>query len=211
MSDLSEASIRVMIADDHPLLRSGINAVLARDRRIVVVAEAENGDMAVELFARHRPDITLMDLQMPGRCGIEAIAAIRAIDAQARIIILTTFSGDAQIMRALHAGASGYLLKNMARTGLIECIDRVHGGGQFLPQEVARAVACQPPSDNLSAREIEVLRLVAHGYSNQRAALRLGLKEDTIKAHMKTISSKLGARDRTHAVTIALRRGYWEV
>jgi DNA-binding NarL/FixJ family response regulator len=211
MSDFSEASIRVMIADDHPLLRSGITAVLARDNRIRVVAEAENGDMAVELFARHRPDITLMDLQMPGRCGIEAIAAIRAIDAQARIIILTTFSGDAQIMRALHAGASGYLLKNMARTGLIDCIERVHGGAQFLPQEVARAVVHQPPSDNLSAREIEVLRLVAHGYSNQRAALQLGLKEDTIKAHMKTISSKLGARDRTHAVTIALRRGYWEV
>jgi DNA-binding NarL/FixJ family response regulator len=211
MSDLSEASIRVMIADDHPLLRSGITAVLARDSRIRVVAEAENGDMAVEMFARHRPDITLMDLQMPGRCGIEAIAAIRALDAQARIIILTTFSGDAQIMRALHAGASGYLLKNMARTGLIDCIERVHGGAQFLPQEVTRAVVRQPPSDNLSAREIEVLRLVAHGYSNQRAALQLGLKEDTIKAHMKTISSKLGALDRTHAVTIALRRGYWEV
>lgn len=211
MSDHSAASIKVMIADDHPLLRSGITAVLARDSRISVVAEAENGDMAVELFQRHRPDITLMDLQMPGRCGIEAIEAIRAIDGQARIIILTTFSGDAQIMRALHAGASGYLLKNMARTGLIECIDRVHGGAQYLPVEVARAVTYQPPSDVLSAREIEVLRLVAHGYSNQRAALQLGLKEDTIKAHMKTISSKLGASDRTHAVTIALKRGYWEV
>jgi DNA-binding NarL/FixJ family response regulator len=211
MSDQSEASIRVMIADDHPLLRSGITAVLARDSRIRVVAEAENGDMAVDLFARHRPDITLMDLQMPGRCGIEAIEAIRAIDGQARIIILTTFSGDAQIMRALHAGATGYLLKNMARTGLLECIERVHSGAQFLPVEVARAVTYRPPSDALSAREIEVLRLVAHGYSNQRAALQLGLKEDTIKAHMKTISSKLGARDRTHAVTIALQRGYWEV
>ena len=210
MSDHSEASIRVMIADDHPLLRSGITAVLARDSRIRVVAEAENGDTAVALFAQHRPDITLMDLQMPGRCGIDAIEAIRAIDRQARIIILTTFSGDAQIMRALHAGASGYLLKNMARTGLIECIDRVYGGAQYLPVEVARAVVHQPPSDALSAREIEVLRLVAHGYSNQRAAQQLGLKEDTIKAHMKTISSKLGARDRTHAVTIALKRGYWE-
>jgi DNA-binding NarL/FixJ family response regulator len=210
MPNQSEGEIRVMIADDHPLLRSGIVAVLARSARIKVVAEAEDGDMAVQLFRHHRPDITLMDLQMPGRCGIEAIAGIRAIHPQARIIILTTFNGDAQIVRGLKAGASGYLLKNMARSELVEYVERLHNGEIQLPQEVTRSLSGTLRMDSLTGREVDVLKLVAQGLSNQRTATRLGLKEDTIKSHMKTILSKLGARDRTHAVTIALRRGFWE-
>ncbi len=210
MPNQSEGEIRVMIADDHPLLRSGIVAVLARSARIKVVAEAEDGDMAVQLFRHHRPDITLMDLQMPGRCGIEAIAGIRAIHPQARIIILTTFNGDAQIVRGLKAGASGYLLKNMARSELVEYVERLHNGEIQLPLEVTRSLSGTLRMDSLTGREVDVLKLVAQGLSNQRTATRLGLKEDTIKSHMKTILSKLGARDRTHAVTIALRRGFWE-
>jgi DNA-binding NarL/FixJ family response regulator len=206
----SEEEIRVIIADDHPVLRSGIAAVLAHSKRVRVVAEAEDGDAAVEQFRLHRPDITLMDLQMPGRSGIEAINNIRAIDAQARIIILTTFSGDAQVLRGLKAGASGYLLKNMARTELVDYIAAVHHGEKRFPAEVTRNLAGTLSMDALSAREIEVLKLVARGHSNQRAAEQLGLKEDTIKSHMKTILSKLGALDRTHAVTIALQRGFWE-
>jgi DNA-binding NarL/FixJ family response regulator len=197
MSNQSESEIRIMIADDHPLLRSGIAAVLARSSRIRVVAEAEDGDMAVALFRHHRPDI-------------EAIADIRAIHPAARIIILTTFNGDAQIVRGLKAGASGYLLKNMARTDLVEYIERIHNGEVQLPLEVTRSLSNTLQMDSLTVREIDVLKLVAQGLTNQRTAKRLGLKEDTIKSHMKTILSKLGAHDRTHAVTIAMRRGFWE-
>lgn len=210
MSNDSGTAIRVIIADDHPVLRSGIAAVLAHSPHITVVAEADNGDAAVDLFRQHRPDITLMDLQMPGRSGIDAIGAIRAIDAAARVIILTTYSGDAQVIRGLQAGASGYLLKNMARTDLVNFITAVHQGEKRFPAEVSRSLSGPLRMDLLSGREIEVLRLVSRGHSNQRAATQLGLKEDTIKSHMKTILSKLGARDRTHAVTIALQRGYWE-
>lgn len=211
MSDNSTAQIRVMIADDHPLLRSGIAAVLAHEPRITVVAEAGDGDLAVRLFEQHRPDITLMDLQMPGLGGIDAIAAIRRIDPQARIIILTTFSGDAQIYRGLKAGAAGYLLKNMARTELLDYLLRIHHGEPHLPLEVSRNLPNAVTLEPLTRREVDVLKLVASGHSNQRAAGQLGLKEDTIKAYMKSILSKLRARDRTHAVTIALRRGFWEV
>ncbi|MBV7534856.1 response regulator transcription factor [Duganella sp. sic0402] len=199
-----------MIADDHPLLRSGIAAVLARSPQVTVVAEAEDGDAAVALFQQHRPDITLMDLQMPGLGGIEAIAAIRAIDPQARIIILTTFSGDAQIYRGLKAGASGYLLKNMARAELLDYLVSVHEGDSRLPLEVTRSLPNVLTMEPLTPRETDVLKLVATGHSNQRAASQLGLKEDTIKAYMKSILAKLRARDRTHAVTIALKRGFWE-
>jgi len=211
MSDEGAAEIRVMIADDHPLLRSGIAAVLAQSPQLSVVAEAGDGDMAVQLFRQHRPDITLMDLQMPGLGGIDAIAAIRQIDATARIIILTTFSGDAQIYRGLKAGAAGYLLKNMARTELLDYVLRVYHGEQRLPLEISRQLPNVVTLDPLTRREVDVLKLVAAGHSNQRAAGQLGLKEDTIKAYMKSILAKLRARDRTHAVTIALKRGFWEV
>ncbi len=202
--------ISIMIADDHPLLRSGIIAVLSANPKFAVVAEAEDGDTAVELYRRWRPDVTLMDLQMPGLNGIEATGAIRQIDPEARIIILTTFDGDVQVTRALKAGATGYVLKNMARTALSDYIVSVHAGRRLLPPPVAASLVDSFQLDALSKREVEVLRLVSGGNSNQRVADQLGLREDTIKAHMKAILQKLDARDRTHAVMIAVRRGYWE-
>ncbi|MYN16062.1 response regulator [Rugamonas sp. FT107W] len=199
-----------MIADDHPLMRSGVAAVLSSNPRFAVVAEAEDGDSAVEQYQRWRPDVTLMDLQMPGLNGIEATSAIRRIDPEARIIILTTYGGDVQVARGLKAGATGYVLKNLARTVLGDYILSVHAGRRLLPPPVAASLANSFQLDALSKREIEVLRLVGEGNSNQRVADQLGLSEDTIKAHMKAILQKLDARDRTHAVTIAVRRGYWE-
>ncbi|NYE59458.1 DNA-binding NarL/FixJ family response regulator [Duganella sp. 1224] len=202
--------ISVMIADDHPLLRSGIAAVLSADPRFAVVAEAGDGDEALAQYQRHRPDITLMDLQMPGLNGIEATLAIRAINPRARVIILTTYGGEVQVARGLKAGASGYILKNMVRTDLVSYIAAVCAGRQQLSPQVACSLANTFQKDTLSKREVQVLRVVADGNSNQRAAEQLGLSEDTIKAHMKTILQKLDARDRTHAVMIAMRRGYWE-
>jgi len=207
---MDQRIISIMIADDHPLLRSGIAAVLSADPRFAVVAEACDGDDAVAQYQRHRPDITLMDLQMPGLNGIEATLAIRALNPQARIIILTTYGGEVQVARGLKAGASGYILKNMARMELTNYILSVHAGQQQLSPQVACSLAHTFQKDTLSKREVQVLRVVADGNSNQRAADHLGLSEDTIKAHMKTILQKLDARDRTHAVMIAMRRGYWE-
>jgi DNA-binding NarL/FixJ family response regulator len=202
--------ISVMIADDHPLFRSGIVAVLAADSKFTVVAQADDGASAVELYRRWRPDVTLMDLHMPGLNGIEATRAIRQIDPGARIVILTTYAGDVQVTRALKAGAAGYLLKNTAPAALGDCIVSVHAGRRSLPPAVAASLVDSFQLDALSAREVEVLRLVSGGNSNQRVADQLGLREDTIKAHMKVILQKLDARDRTHAVMIAIRRGYWE-
>jgi DNA-binding NarL/FixJ family response regulator len=202
--------ISLMVADDHPLMRSGIIAVLSANPAFSVVAEAEDGNAAVDLYRRWRPDVTLMDLQMPGLDGIEATAAIRRFDPEARIIILTTFGGDVQVARGLKAGATGYVLKNMARTALSDYIVSVHAGRRVLPPPVAASLVNNFQLDALSKREIEVLRLVSDGNSNQRVADQLGLREDTIKAHMKAILQKLDARDRTHAVMIAMRRGYWE-
>lgn len=202
--------ISVMIADDHPLLRSGIAAVLAANPRFALVAEASDGRDAVALYQQFRPDITLMDLQMPGLNGIDATTAILDLNPKARIIILTTYSGDVQVTRGLKAGASGYILKNLARTDLSDYIMAVHAGQRMLPPQIACTLANSFQDDALSKREIQVLRAVAEGNSNQRVGASLGLSEDTIKAHMKTILQKLDARDRTHAVMIALRRGYWE-
>ncbi|WP_332854231.1 response regulator transcription factor [Duganella sp. S19_KUP01_CR8] len=202
--------IRLMIADDHPLVRSGIVAVLSSNPAFSVVAEAEDGDTAVEMYRQWRPDVTLMDLQMPGLNGIEATSAIRCIDPEARIIILTTFGGDVQVSRGLKAGAIGYVLKNLARSALGDYIVSAHAGRRLLPPPVAASLVNSFQLDTLSKREIEVLRLVGEGNTNQRVADQLGLSEDTIKAHMKAILQKLDARDRTHAVMIAMRRGYWE-
>ena len=203
--------IRILTADDHPLLREGIAAVLANETDIVVVAQAADGREAVEQFRAHRPDVTLMDLQMPVMNGTDAIQAIRREDPDARIIVLTTYSGDAQAVRALKAGASGYLLKSMVRKQLVETIRGVHGGRKVIPPEIAVEMAEHHSDDALTEREIEVLREVAAGNANKMVARRLAVSEETVKAHMKNILSKLGASDRTHAVTIALRRGIIDI
>jgi DNA-binding NarL/FixJ family response regulator len=203
--------ITVMIVDDHPLLREGIAAVIQGEADMRVVAEANNGHEAVESFREHRPDVTVMDLLMPEMDGVDATIAIRAEWPQARIVILTTYSGDALALRALKAGASGYLLKSLIRTDLLEAIRSVHAGQRRIPREVAEGLAEHVHDDVLSPRELEVLRQVAAGNSNRRVAAQLAISEDTVKAHMKNILSKLAANDRTHAVTIALKRGIIDV
>lgn len=207
----SERPIRVLIVDDHPLLREGVMAVLANEADVRVVAEASNGREAVEAFRVHRPDIVLMDLQMPEMNGIEAIAGIRSEAPNARIVVLTTYKGDVSALRALRAGAVGYLLKGQLRTELVETVRAVHAGGRRIPPEIATDLAAHLGEDSLSEREIQVLRSVAQGNSNKRVGAELGVSEETVKAHMKSIVSKLNAHDRTHAVTIALRRGILEL
>jgi DNA-binding NarL/FixJ family response regulator len=196
-----------MIVDDHPVLREGISAVLSSQPDMQLVAEANNGREAIEQFRTHQPDVTLMDLQMPEMGGIDAITAIRKRFPDARIIVLTTYTGDANAARAFKVGASGYLLKNMLRKELLETIRTVHAGRKRIPPEIAVDIAEHRAEDELSGREIEVLRQVASGKANKIIADNLAISEETVKAHVSSILSKLGANDRTHAVTIALRRG----
>jgi DNA-binding NarL/FixJ family response regulator len=193
------------------MLREGIAAVLEAEDDMVLVAEASNGREAIEQFRAHRPDVTLMDVQMPEVNGIDAIAKIREEFPHARIIVLTTYSGDAQASRAFKAGASGYLLKNMVRKELIDTIRTVHAGKKRIPPEIAMDMAEHHNDDALTEREIEVLRAVAAGNANKIVGQLLKVSEETIKAHMKSILSKLGANDRTHAVTIAVKRGIIEI
>jgi len=203
--------IKILSVDDHPVVREGIAAVLSSEADIVVVAEAGNGSEAIAQFRKHRPDITLMDLQMPIMNGTEAIAAIRKDFPHARIIVLTTYSGDAQAVRAFKAGASGYLLKSMVRQELVETIRIVHSGRKRIPPEIAVEMAEHHADDALTEREIEVLRLVAAGNANKRVGDLLGISEETVKGHLRNILSKLDANDRTHAVTIALKRGIIDI
>jgi DNA-binding NarL/FixJ family response regulator len=207
----SSGPIRILTVDDHPLLREGIAAVISGETDMVLVAEASNGREAVEQFRAHRPDVTLMDIQMPQMNGIDGILAIRKEFPEAHIIVLTTYSGDAQAVRAFHAGASGYLLKGMLRKELVETIRTVHAGKKRIPPEIAMEIAEHHADDALTEREIEVLRQVAEGNGNKMIAAHLSISEDTVKAHMKSILSKLGANDRTHAVTIGLKRGIIEI
>jgi DNA-binding NarL/FixJ family response regulator len=200
--------IRLMVIDDHPLLREGIVAVLQNEPYIQIIAQGSNGREAIDLFREHRPDVTLMDIQMPELDGIAATAAIRAQWSDARIVMLTTYRGDVQALRALKAGASGYLLKSMIRVELLEAIRSVHAGRRHIPREIASELAQHVTDDVLSPRELEVLHYVAAGNANRRIAEQLGVSEETVKAHMKSIMSKLHANDRTHAVTIALKRGF---
>jgi DNA-binding NarL/FixJ family response regulator len=200
--------IRIMTVDDHPLLREGIAAVLEDEPDMVLVAEATNGDDAIRSFRQHRPDVTLMDIQMPGMSGIDAMTAIRTEFPTARFIVLTTYQGDVQALRALKAGASGYLLKSMLRKELLETIRIVDSGRRRIPPEVAAELADHLADDALSEREMEILRQVASGNSNKLIASQLRISEATVKGHMKNILSKLGANDRTHAVTIAIKRGF---
>jgi two-component system NarL family response regulator len=202
--------IRVLIADDHALLREGIASLLGSQDGITLVGQASNGQEAVEQYVRLRPDVTLMDLQMPLLNGVEAMMSIRALDIKARVIVLTTYKGDAQIERALRAGAAGYLLKGDVRLNLVDAIGAVHAGRSYIPKEVAGELAAYFGSEGLSGRELEVLRLVAEGNSNKVVGQYLAIKEETVKAHVSTVLAKLGAKDRTHAVTLARRRGMLE-
>jgi len=204
-------AIRILTVDDHPVLREGIAAVLASEQDMILVAEASNGREAVEQFRTHHPDVTLMDVQMPEVNGIDAIVKIREEFPDARIIVLTTYTGDAQAARAFKAGAFGYLLKNMVRKELIDTIRTVHSGKKRIPPEIAVDMAQHHSDDALTVREIEVLREVAGGNANKMVAQRLNISEETVKAHMRSILSKLGANDRTHAVTIAVKRGIIEI
>jgi len=197
----------VLAVDDHPLLREGIAALIGSEEDMELVGEASNGREALDLFRKYQPDITLMDLRMPEMNGIDAIGAIRGEFPDARIIVLTTHPGDVQVSRALKAGARGYLLKGMLRKELMETIRAVHAGQKRLSSEVAAEIAEHATDHGLTPREIDVLRLVAVGNANKEVAARLSLTEVTVKSHVKNILAKLGASDRTHAVTIALKRG----
>jgi DNA-binding NarL/FixJ family response regulator len=199
--------IRILTVDDHPLVLEGIAAVLEDQPDMTLIGQATSGREAISLFRHHRPDVTLMDLRMPDMSGIEAIAAIRAEFAHARIIVLTTYSGDVQATTAMKAGASGYLLKSLVRKELVETIRAVHAGKRRIPAEIATEIAEHVADDALTEREIEILKRVAAGKSNKQIGGEYDISEGTVKTHMKSILAKLGADDRTHAVMIALRRG----
>jgi DNA-binding NarL/FixJ family response regulator len=199
--------IRILTVDDHLLLREGVAAVLDGHEDIILVGEASSGQEGIESFRRLRPDVALMDLRMPDMSGIQALSAIRAEFPDARIIVLTTYAGDVQATAALKAGAAGYLLKSLVRKELIETIRIVHAGKRRVPAEIAADIAQHVADDVLTEREIEVLQRVAAGRSNKLIAAELDIAEGTVKTHMKSILPKLKATDRTHAVTIALKRG----
>lgn len=199
--------LRVLTVDDHPLLREGIGAVVGRQADMAVVGEAANGLEAVSQWRLLRPDITLMDLRMPEMDGLQALSAIRAEAPEARIIVLTTYRGDALAWRALKAGAAGYLLKSSLRADLLQALRAVHAGGRWVPADIAIELAGHAAEEPLTEREIEVLQRIAAGHSNREVGDQLSVSEDAIKARMKSILAKLSARDRTHAVSIALKRG----
>jgi DNA-binding NarL/FixJ family response regulator len=203
--------IRVLIVDDHPLLREGIAALIAAESDITVVGVCSSGREAIQQFGTFRPDVTLMDMQMPEMSGLDAMIAIRGEFPKARVVVLTTYAGDALIARALKAGASGYLLKNAVHDELIDSIRSVHTGRRTLSSEVTIELATHATDDPLTPAEITVLHLIAAGNSNRLIADQLHIKEDTVKGRVTSILSKLGANDRTHAVTIGLKRGIIEL
>jgi len=203
--------IRILAVDDHPLLRQGIAALVNGESDMKLVAEAFDGQEAIDKFRLHRPDVTLMDLQMPAVNGIEAIIGIRSEFPNARIIVLTTYTGDVQMLRALKAGARGYVLKGHVRRELLDTIRAVHAGQKRIPPEVAAELAEHATDEALSSREIAVLRLIEAGNANKEIAAQLSIAEDTVKSHVTNILAKLGANDRTHAVTLALKRGIIEL
>ncbi|GFE80626.1 DNA-binding response regulator [Steroidobacter agaridevorans] len=203
----SEAPIRILAADDHPLLREGIASLIGAQRDMRLVAEAATGRETIEQFRAFRPDVTLLDIQMPETSGIDALIAIRSEFPTAKIIMLTTYGGDALAQRALKAGAYSYVLKGLVRKELIETIRAAHAGQKRIHPQVASELAAHLGEDTLSDREIEVLALVAVGNSNKEIGVLLSITEETAKAHVKRIIAKLGANDRTHAVTLAMSRG----
>ena len=203
----ARASIRILTVDDHPMLREGIAAVVEGQPDMQIVGEASNGVEAVKRFDELKPDVTLMDIQMPELNGIDALKAIRAKHPAARVIVLTTYAGDAQALAALKSGAAGYLLKNTLRRELLDTIRSVHAGRRHVTAEVANEVALHAAEERLSDREIDVLTAVASGKSNKQVARELSVSEDTVKGHLKIIFTKLGVADRTQAVMVAMRRG----
>jgi DNA-binding NarL/FixJ family response regulator len=203
--------IRILTVDDHPVLRKGLAALVNAEPDLKLVAEASNGKEAIEAFRSHQPDITLMDIQMPGLDGIEAIEAIRTEFPEARIIVLTTYTGDAQVVRALRAGARAYVLKGHVLDELLDTIRAVHAGKKRIPADVAAELADHAIDDALTEREIDVLGLIAAGNGNKQIADQLSISEATVKSRVTNILSKLGANDRAHAVTIGLKRGIIEL
>ena len=210
MSDDTK-QIRIMTVDDHPVLRQGMAALIADESDMTLVAEATNGREAIQQFRAHRPDVTLMDLQMPEMNGLDAMIAIRGEFADARIIVLTTYAGDVQARRALQAGARAYLLKNSLHKELLDTIRAVHAGRKNLSPEVSFDLAEHAAEEALSPLEVRVLRLIAEGNSNKEIAARLSVTEDSVKGHVRNILSKLGANDRTHAAMIGIKRGIIEI
>jgi len=210
MSDDTK-QIRIMTVDDHPVLRQGIAALISDQPDMTLVAEATNGREAIQQFRVHRPDVTLMDLQMPEMNGLDAMIAIRGEFAEARIIVLTTYTGDVQARRALQAGARAYLLKNSLHKELLDTIRAVHAGRKNLSPEVSFELAEHVAEDSLSPLEVRVLRLIAEGNSNKEIAAQLSVTEDSVKGHVRNILSKLGANDRTHAAMIGVKRGIIEL
>lgn len=203
--------IRILTVDDHPIMREGIAALVATQSEMRLIGEASTGREALELYRKQRPDVILMDLQMPDMNGIEATIAICSEFPEARIIILTTYTGDVQVLRALKAGARAYLLKSLLRKELLETIRAVHAGRKLIPPAVAAELAEHAVDETLTLREIDVVRLIAGGNANKVIADQLSITEETVKGHVKSILSKLGANDRTHAVMIALKRGIIEL
>jgi DNA-binding NarL/FixJ family response regulator len=198
---------RVLSVEDHPVFREGLSTILGSEPDMTLVAQASNAVEAMTEFRRHRPDITLMDLRLPGANGTDAIIAIRGEFPQARIVMLTTSDGDAEIQGAMRAGASGYILKSMPKSEMLKIIRAVRSGGRHVPPEVAARIAEHLGEEDLTTRELEVLRLIRDGYRNKQIADQLGFAETTVNFHIKNLVDKLGAKYRTHAVTIALRRG----
>jgi DNA-binding NarL/FixJ family response regulator len=203
--------IRILTVDDHPLLREGIAFLVKSQQDMELVAEASDGEEAIEQFRRHRPDVTLMDLRMPKLNGTEAISRIRNEFPDAKIIVLSTYGGDVQVLRAIKAGARGYIVKGHVHRELLDAIRSVHAGHKRIPPEIAAELADHAADDQLSSREIDVLRLIGAGNANKQIADKLSIGETTVKNHISNIFSKLGANDRAHAVTIALKRGIIEL
>jgi DNA-binding NarL/FixJ family response regulator len=199
--------IQILVVDDHPVVREGILGLIATQSDMHLAAEAATGREAIQQFRAHRPDVTLMDLQMPEMSGLDAIMAIRDEFPEARIVVLTTYVGDAQVMRALKAGARAYLLKNTLNKELLDTIRAVHAGKKWLSPEVSFQLAEHGTDEALTPAEVRVLRLIGEGNANKEIAARLSLTEDTVKGQVRNILSKLGAKDRTHAAMIGLRRG----
>ncbi len=199
--------IRILVADDHLVARVGVTTIVNLQPDMTVIAEAANGQQAVELFRKHLPDVTLLDLRMPGMTGVEAAIAIREEFPNARMVALTTYGGDEDIRRALSAGVQAYLTKDVLHDELIKAIHAVHAGQTYLPAAVAAALAAQMPRPDLSAREVQVLELIVRGLANKQIAYSLSIAEHTVKNHVKNILSKLGVQDRTQAATAAIQRG----